>query len=158
MKWTLLFPGRVKPTCIQPAIDEYARRLVGCNVLLYKDEKGDMRPPDEIKSKEGERILKLIRKDDFLIACDENGRAISTEKMAEWVKRSREGSGKMAGKNRVVVVVGGALGLAPEVLDRANTVWSLSKLVMAGSIARLVLLEALYRANTILDGHPYHNA
>ena len=63
----------------------------------------------------------------------------------------------MTGKRRMVVVIGGALGLAESVRRKAGQVWSLSSLVMAGGVARIVLLEGIYRAYTVVENHPYHN-
>ena len=57
----------------------------------------------------------------------------------------------------MVVVIGGALGLAGTLRQKADAVWSLSSLVMAGGVARIVLLEGLYRAFTVVENHPYHN-
>jgi 23S rRNA (pseudouridine1915-N3)-methyltransferase len=103
------------------------------------------------------RISKLLKDGDYLIARDERGQAIKTMEMADLLTASRNGSHPLAGKRRIALVVGGALGLADAVRQKADAVWSLSSLVMAGGVARIVLLEGLYRAFTVVDGHPYHN-
>ena len=99
----------------------------------------------------------MLKDGDWLVACDERGKKIETLEMAELLKAGRQGGYPMAGKRRMVVVIGGALGLAESVRRKADAVWSLSSLVMAGGVARIVLLEGLYRAMTVVDGHPYHN-
>ncbi len=141
------------------AQDEYIKRLkaFGVEVVEYKDEKVSSRTPDQTKAAEAERIFKTLKAGDYLIACDERGAGIKTLEMAELIKASRQGLYPLAGKRRIVIVVGGALGLAESVRKKADTVWSLSSLVMAGGVARIVLLEGLYRAITVVDGHPYHN-
>lgn len=159
MKAVILFPGRIKPAALAPAEQEYARRLKnhGIEVSEYRDEKVSARGADATRAAEAARILKLLREGDFLIACDERGKPVTTPGLAELLRASRGGGHPFAGRRRIVIVVGGALGLDETVRQKADAVWSLSPLVMAGGVARLVLLEGLYRAFTLLDGHPYHN-
>jgi 23S rRNA (pseudouridine1915-N3)-methyltransferase len=159
MKISILLPGKIKPAALAPAQEEYAKRLksFGVDVLEYKDEKVSSRTPEQTKQAEAERIFKLLKEGDYLIACDERGQKIQTLEMAALIKKSRNGEFPLAGKRRMVIVIGGALGLAESVRQRADAVWALSSLVMAGGVARIVLLEGLYRASTVVDGHPYHN-
>jgi 23S rRNA (pseudouridine1915-N3)-methyltransferase len=159
MKICTLLPGKVKPKALAPAQEEYIKRLksFGVEVVEYKDEKVLSRTPEQTKEAEAERIFKLLKEGDFLIVCDERGQAIKTMEMADLLKASRSGDHPLAGKRRIVIVVGGALGLADSVRVKADSIWSLSSLVMAGGVARIVLLEGLYRAFTVVEGHPYHN-
>jgi 23S rRNA (pseudouridine1915-N3)-methyltransferase len=159
MKICILLPGKIKPKALAAAQDEYIKRLktFGVEVLEYKDEKVSSRTPEQTKEAEAARVFKLLKEGDYLIACDERGQKIQTLKMAELIRASRQGGFPMAGKRRMVVVIGGALGLAESVRQKADAVWALSSLVMAGGVARIVLLEGLYRAITVVDGHPYHN-
>ncbi|MDF7826083.1 23S rRNA (pseudouridine(1915)-N(3))-methyltransferase RlmH [Pontiellaceae bacterium B12227] len=159
MKVLILLPGKIKPKALASAQDEYIKRLkpFGVEVAEYKDEKVSSRTPEQTKEAEAERISKLLKEGDFLVACDERGKKIQTLEMAELIRTSRQGGFPMAGKRRMVVVIGGALGLAESIRGKANAVWSLSSLVMAGGVARIVLLEGMYRAFTVVEGHPYHN-
>ena len=159
MKITVLLPGKIKPKALAAAQDEYIKRLraFGVEVVEYKDEKVSSRTPEQTKEAEAERIFKQMKEGDFLVACDERGKKIQTLEMADLIRISRRGEFPMAGKRRMVVVIGGALGLAEAVRKKADMVWSLSSLVMAGGVARIVLLEGLYRAMTVVEGHPYHN-
>jgi 23S rRNA (pseudouridine1915-N3)-methyltransferase len=159
MKVMILVPGKIKPKQLADAEGEYVKRLKSYDVQLqeYKDERVD-RPPELVKKTEAERVLKTLKSDDYLIACDERGKAITTQQMATLMRDLRMGGGTVAGRNRIVIVIGGALGLDPSLRERADEVWAISSLVMAGGVARIVLLEAVYRAFTIVDGHPYHNA
>ena len=159
MKICILLPGKIKPKALLAAQDEYIKRLkaFGVDVLEYKDEKVSSRTPEQTKESEADRVFKLLKEGDYLVACDERGKKIQTLEMAELIRISRRGGFPMAGKRRMVVVIGGALGLAESVRKKADAVWSLSSLVMAGGIARVVLLEGLYRAMTVVEGHPYHN-
>jgi len=144
MKVCVLLPGKIKPKVLAAAQEEYVKRLksFGVEMAEYRDEKVSARPPEQTKAAE---------------SCDERGKKIQTLELAELLKAARMGGFPMAGKRRMVVVVGGALGLADAVRQRADAVWSLSSLVMAGGVARIVLLEGLYRAFTVVEGHPYHN-
>lgn len=155
----ILFPGKIKPAVLLASQAEYTKRLKqgGVDVLEYKDEKVSSRTPEQTKQVEADRIFKVLKEGDFLIACDERGKKIKTMELAELIQQSRRGGFPFVGKRRVVWVIGGALGLAESVRQRADAVWSLSSLVMAGGVARIVLLEGVYRALTIADGHPYHN-
>jgi 23S rRNA (pseudouridine1915-N3)-methyltransferase len=159
MKITILLPGKIKPKVLAAAQEEYCKRLkgFGVDVLEYKDEKVSSRTPEQTKQAEADRIFKLVKEGDYLVACDERGKKIETLQLAELIKVSRRGEFPFAGKQRMVVVVGGALGLSESVRKRADAVWALSSLVMAGGVARIVLLEGLYRAITVVEGHPYHN-
>ncbi len=159
MKICVLLPGKIKPKALASAQEEYAKRLkpFGIEVLEYKDEKVSSRTPEQTKQAEAERIFKLLKDGDYLVACDERGQTMTTMDLAGLLKASRNGEHPLAGKRRIVVVVGGALGLAEAIRQKADAVWSLSSLVMAGGVARIVLLEGLYRAMTVVEGHPYHN-
>lgn len=159
MKICVMLPGKIKPKALAAAQEEYTRRLktFGAEVIEYKDEKISSKPPEQIKTAEAERIFKFLKEGDHLIACDERGTRIQTLEMAELLKASRRGEFPLAGKRRIVIVIGGALGLAESVRQKADSVWALSSLVMAGGVARIVLLEGLYRALTVVEGHPYHN-
>ena len=100
------------------------------------------------KEAEGENILKNI-KDDFVIACDENGKDISSRKFAELLKEK-----EISGKN-ICFVIGGAYGLGENILERANLKLSLSKMTFPYKLARLILLEQIYRAYCTNKGINY---
>lgn len=159
MKICVLLPGKIKPKALASAQEEYARRLksFGAELVEYKDEKVSSRTPDQTKGAEADRIFKLLKEGDYLVACDERGQTISTMALADLLRASRNGDMPLNGRRRMVIVIGGALGLADSVREKADAVWSLSSLVMAGGVARIVLLEGLYRAFTVVEGHPYHN-
>jgi 23S rRNA (pseudouridine1915-N3)-methyltransferase len=159
MKICILLPGKIKPKALAAAQEEYIKRLksFGVEVMEYKDEKIGSRTPEQTRDAEAERIFKLLKEGDYLVACDERGQPLKTLEMADLLKASRSGGHPLAGKRRMVVVVGGALGLSDSVRIKADSIWALSSLVMAGGVARIVLLEGLYRAFTVVEGHPYHN-
>ena len=159
MKICILLPGKIKPKALAAAQEDYIKRLksFGVEVMEYKDEKIGSRTPEQTRDAEAERIFKLLKEGDYLVACDERGQPLKTLEMADLLKASRSGGHPLAGKRRMVIVVGGALGLSDSVRIKADSIWALSSLVMAGGVARMVLLEGLYRAFTVVEGHPYHN-
>jgi 23S rRNA (pseudouridine1915-N3)-methyltransferase len=101
-------------------------------------------------AEEARRILAAVRPDDHLVILDERGREHTSLELSRWLgARIREGSD-------LALAVGGPDGFAPEVRARAQESWSLSRLTLPHALVRVVLVEQLYRAVTLLDGHPYH--
>ena len=107
---------------------------------------------DQIKEKEGELILKNVKQNDLLILLDERGKEFTSENWAQHLEKSITFSGK-----DMVFVVGGAYGFSPKVYERANEMISLSKMTFSHQIIRVIFLEQLYRAFTIMKGEPYHH-
>jgi 23S rRNA (pseudouridine1915-N3)-methyltransferase len=108
--------------------------------------------PDIAKAKEGQRILHRLKPQDFVVTLDERGRGWSSVDLA------RELEGWQNHHPAVVFVIGGPEGLSNEVSERANQSWALSPLTFPHGLARVIVVEQLYRAWTILQGHPYHKA
>lgn len=106
----------------------------------------------ELKKKEGELILSKITNQDFLVLMDENGSQFSSTNFASWLEQKvNEGTQSM------VFVIGGAFGFSKEVYERANQLISLSKMTFSHQLVRVIFLEQLYRALTILKSEPYHH-
>lgn len=103
-------------------------------------------------AEETQTLLKIIRKDDFLIVCDEKGDQPNSKKFSEKLVKAFE-----RGKPRVVFLIGGAFGFGPEIRERADWMWSLSALTFNHHIAQALVLEQVYRAFTIWKNIPYHN-
>ena len=104
-------------------------------------------------AEEGAALLRLVRDADFVIALDERGRMLSSEAFAKLLGRTRDDGVKTA-----AILIGGADGLAPDVLAAARAKISFGAITLPHQLARIVLAEQLYRAATILAGHPYHRA
>lgn len=98
-----------------------------------------------------ERVARL-KPDDFMVLLDENGQILSSPDLCQKLKAPLE-----TGRD-VVIVIGGAFGhFSPDILSRANVIWSLSKLVFPHQICRLIVTEQIYRAQEIYLGHAYHH-
>jgi 23S rRNA (pseudouridine1915-N3)-methyltransferase len=107
---------------------------------------------DELKKKEGELILSKVTSQDFLVLMDENGSYFSSVKFSEWLNQKLN-----EGTRSLVFVIGGAFGFSKEVYERSNYLISLSKMTFSHQLVRIIFLEQLYRAQTILKGEPYHH-
>ena len=156
MKITLLVVSKTDDKYLQEGIDVYVKRLahyVNFEIEVIpalKDLKGVS--PDEIKSREAVQILKRIEKADAVVLLDEHGRQHTSEGFSEYLQKQMN-----AGIRHLVFVVGGAFGFAPGVYQAATDKLSLSAMTFNHQMVRLIFVEQLYRAFTILRHEPYHN-
>lgn len=107
---------------------------------------------DVTKEKEGDAILAVLKKEDYVVLLDEKGKDIKSDALAELVENRMVDSVR-----RMVFIIGGAYGVSEKVVQRANYVWKLSSLVFPHMLVRVIVLEQLYRACTILRGEKYHH-
>jgi 23S rRNA (pseudouridine1915-N3)-methyltransferase len=154
MRVRLIAVGTRAPVWVRTACEDYITRL-GSHLPVSVTEIG-VSPrsrgasPERAVAREGERVLAALRRDDYLVALDERGTELTTRELAAWLKaRMQEGSD-------LAFVIGGPDGVAPEVLARSRLRWSLSRLTLPHALARVVLAEQLYRAMSLIAGHPYH--
>ena len=107
--------------------------------------------PDQVRSQDSELITGQLKSSDSVILLDERGEQQTNEQFAKTFEQ-------LAGvQGRLVIVIGGAFGVDDAVRDRAQFVWSLSKLVFPHQLVRVMLLEQLYRTQMVLRNHPYHH-
>jgi 23S rRNA (pseudouridine1915-N3)-methyltransferase len=149
--------GSRMPAWVDQAFGEYSRRLSGAWKLELKavspaNRRETAEDGAAAKALEAKRILALLSPRDTPVPLDERGEQFSTLELARWLEQQR------AEARQIVFIVGGADGLAPEVLARGRRLWSLSRLTLPHALVRVVLAEQLYRAVTVLAGHPYHRA
>ena len=158
MKITLVTVGKIKERFFDQAIKEYEKRLgryCRLEILQVADEK----TPDgagealenQIRQREGERILAKIGDHDYVIALAIQGTMLDSEELAE-----RLGRLGVRGVGHIVFVIGGSLGLSPQVMDRADFQLSFSRMTFPHQLMRVILLEQIYRAFRILNHEPYH--
>lgn len=107
----------------------------------------------ELKKKEGESILALLQKEDFLILLDERGKQLNSQDLALLIQSKADASTK-----KMIFLIGGAYGVSEELKQRANYTWALSKLVFPHQLVRLILAEQVYRACTISRNEKYHHS
>jgi 23S rRNA (pseudouridine1915-N3)-methyltransferase len=135
----ILAVGKVRKGWVRDGLATYAKRLPGLTLLELRDSSPE---------REAEALLAELRTDEQLVALSEEGRPLGSVQLAERLRDS--GSGRLA------FVIGGADGLTARIKQRAAWTLSLSPLTFPHDLARLLLLEQLYRAHTILQGGPYH--
>lgn len=153
MRVSLIAVGQRMPDWIQQGFSGYTSRLRARLPLHLVEVPAVRRGGGDVAravGEEGKRLLAAVRPDHHVVALDERGRSRGSVEFSQWLaKRLNEGSD-------LDFLVGGADGFAPEVLQRANERWSLSPLTLPHALVRVVFAEQLYRAVTLLDGHPYH--
>jgi 23S rRNA (pseudouridine1915-N3)-methyltransferase len=151
---TLVCVGKPKGWAAEASAD-YARRLrryFPVNIIEIAEEDMNRRSHKEVLSAEGERILRRLPKEAYVISLDrEQGKQHPSEKLA----RKLEDLGA-SGQSHVAFVIGGPLGLSTEVLQRSNAIWSFGSITLPHALARVVLLEQLYRAVKIHRNEKYH--
>ncbi len=142
--------GTLKEPFFRAAQEEYLKRLrryARVTVLEVRDEPLSEKAP----AREGERLLKKAPRGALLVALDRRGQMFSSEEFASWLGKQAASGGRA-----IAFLLGGTLGLAPFVLEQAALVLSLSPLTFPHQLARVVLLEQLYRAFKIWHQEPYH--
>ncbi|WP_029265835.1 23S rRNA (pseudouridine(1915)-N(3))-methyltransferase RlmH [Virgibacillus alimentarius] len=157
MKITIVSVGKLKEKYLKEGIKEYLKRLgayAKVNIIEVADEKAPETMSElemqEVKRKEGERILSNISQDAFVITLEINGKMLSSEQLA-----SKLDGLATYGKSKIVFVIGGSLGISEAVQKRSDLALSFSKMTFPHQLMRLVLLEQVYRAFRIMRGEPY---
>ncbi len=145
MRLLIIAVGHKMPDWVSTACQEYSKRIPPDCALEIKEIKPDITP-----AKEATKIVAAIPKNTLIIALDERGKDLGTQDLAGHLKHWRE-----TGKD-VVFLIGGANGLDVSLKTKEISQWRLSSLTLPHAFARLLLVEQLYRAWTILQGHPYH--
>lgn len=150
--------GKIKEKGSQLLIDEYAKRLKGyCKLEIVEllDEKiGDnasLSQKEQIKSKEGKKIIEKIKDNEYVIVLDLKGKNYSSEEMAANIETVSTYK-----SSDIIFVIGGSLGLSQEVIDRSNDSWCLSRATFPHQIVRILLLEQIYRCFKINNNETYH--
>jgi 23S rRNA (pseudouridine1915-N3)-methyltransferase len=148
----LIAVGERMPAWVQQGFAEYAKRLSRELPLELIEVAAKSRDPARAKSEEGAALLAAIPKGAHVVALDGRGKAWSSEELAQQLARWR-----MQGKD-LAFLIGGADGLASTVLDRADQKWSLGPATLPHPLVRIVVVEQIYRAASLLANHPYHRA
>ncbi|TNF36069.1 MAG: 23S rRNA (pseudouridine(1915)-N(3))-methyltransferase RlmH [Gammaproteobacteria bacterium] len=154
MKIRVLAVGTRMPAWVTEGCHEYTKRLPPELALEWHEiplgKRARNQPVAKAIAEESERMLKAIGRDDQVVALDVQGKALSTQalagKLSDWQQAGRP----------LTLLVGGPDGLSDDCRARADLHWSLSALTLPHPLVRIVLAEQLYRAWTILSGHPYH--
>ncbi len=135
----------------QERLAPLAKRLGLAPVVWHETGESRAGDADRRREEEGAALLKLVRGADFIVALDAGGRALGSEAFARLLAEKRDGGTEVAG-----IMVGGPDGLSDGVRTAAHLRLSLGAMTLPHGLARIVIAEQLYRAATILSGHPYH--
>ena len=156
MKIRVLFTGQTAVSWIRQGIDLYADRIrhyVAFELVELPDLKQAASLSEEqVKTKEGELILKALRPTDHLVLLDEHGARYTS---VDWARNLEQKAAHLP--KDCVFVIGGPYGFSPAVRARSNELLSLSPMTFSHQLVRVVFLEQLYRALTIIKGEPYHH-
>ncbi|MDY0040659.1 MAG: 23S rRNA (pseudouridine(1915)-N(3))-methyltransferase RlmH [Desulforhabdus sp.] len=155
MRIELIFVGKTSLPEIDEGIKRYLERLrhyIPAHVHIVKPEKISKKTTEQkVRQLEGERILRVVEAGGHLLVWDQRGTNLDSIAFARLLERLKNQS-----TPRLWTVIGGPVGLSEAVIERADSVISLSKMTFPHDLARLVVLEQLYRAFTIIEGIPYH--
>lgn len=156
MKVSLLLVGKTVNKHFVELIDEYAGRVkhyIGFEIVTIPELKNTKNlSVDQQKQMEGELILKQLQPGDYVVLLDEHGKEFRSIEFSKYMEQ------KMLSVNkRLVFVIGGPYGFSQDVYGKANEKISLSKMTFSHQMIRLIFVEQLYRAMTIMKGEPYHH-
>ncbi len=158
MKITVIAVGRLKEKYLKDAVLEYSKRLgkyCRLEIIEVADEKTSegMSKAQEtlILEKEGERILKYIKDDAYVITLEINGAQLSSEQLADKINKAG-----INGISHIIFIIGGSIGIGKNVLLKSDYSLSFSKMTFPHQLMRVILLEQIYRSYRIISGEPYH--
>ena len=158
MEIKIVTVGKIKEKYLNDGIKEYSKRLSRYCKLTFcqvPDEKTPDKASDalneQIKAIEGERLMKHIRDQDYVIALAIDGKMLDSVELSEKIEKLG-----VSGISSVAFVIGGSLGLSEKVLQRADYKLSFSKMTFPHQLMRVILLEQIYRSYRIISGEPYH--
>jgi 23S rRNA (pseudouridine1915-N3)-methyltransferase len=155
LKIVILTLGKTSASYLREGISVYQDRLKHYAKVEYKelpDVPAKGISSEVLKDREGEQFMKQLRPDDVVLLLDENGDHFSSRGFADMFQRRMN-----SGVKQLVLIIGGAFGFSDEMYSRANGRISFSKMTYSHEMIRLLLVEQLYRAHTILKGESYHH-
>jgi 23S rRNA (pseudouridine1915-N3)-methyltransferase len=156
MRLSLWSVGKNHESYIKEGVEEFTKRLSKYFTvewsILPVPKNGGLLSEIDLKKKEGEMILNMLKSDDYLVVLDERGKHFSSEGLSEFLQQRA-----MESTKQIVFLIGGAYGIDESVIQKAKLKWSLSQLTFPHQIVRLILVEQLYRACTILRNEKYHH-
>lgn len=158
MKFTFLTIGKIKEKWMRQGIDEYLKRLspiAKVEILSPDEEKMPENPSPALKEKvmekEGDKLLKYLKDEDFLILLDLKGKPVTSEELADILRKRM-----VSGTSHFFFMIGGPYGNGENIRKRANLKISISAMTFTHQMARLILAEQVYRAMKIIRHEPYH--
>ncbi len=151
MKIHLLAIGKQIPEWAEHGIESYVKRfhMIQFTSTVLDEKVTKHMTEQQVMVKENQKLLSHIPDNTFVIALDKRGQLWNTEQLTKNLSEQNQ---------KITLVIGGTTGLNESLLKRADKIWSLSNLVLPHALARVVVVEQLYRSQSILTNHPYHRA
>lgn len=155
MKTELIVVGKTTNKHFIAAINDYLERI--CHYMPFSVtvipelRNAKSLSQQQQKDKEGEAILRLLQPSDTVVLLDERGKEPRSIELADWLQRQQQTA------RRLVFIIGGPYGFSQQVYSRADSMLSLSRMTFSHQMVRLIFVEQLYRACTIIKGEPYHH-
>ena len=154
MKIEIWWTGKTFQDFTQKGYTEFIgriRKFTAIDIVEFPETKGISQPAQQ-KSAEADKILGKLKNDDFLVLLDEKGKTFNSVEFADFIEKKATHSTK-----KMVFLIGGAYGFDERLYERANDKLSLSRMTFSHQLIRLIFMEQLYRAYTIIHHFPYHN-
>lgn len=155
MKTELIVAGKTTNKHFIAAINDYLERIghyMPFSVTVIPELRNAKSLSQQLqKDKEGEAILRLLQPSDTVVLLDERGKEPRSIELADWLQRQQQTA------RRLVFIIGGPYGFSQQVYSRADSMLSLSRMTFSHQMVRLIFVEQLYRACTIIKGEPYHH-
>ena len=156
MKISLLLTGKTDQNYLADGVSDFAKRIkayVNFNIItIPANKKHNTLPAEQRKEKEGELIIPYMQKSDFCVLLDERGKKLDSKAFAKFLQERMNRSTKS-----LLFIVGGPWGFSKEVYEKAHFKLSLSPMTFSHQLVRLIFMEQLYRAFSIINNQPYHN-
>ena len=156
MKIQLWSIGKTHETYVREGVEEFTKRILKYYPVEWKIFSNARQTvnteENDIKKNEAQTILQALQKDDYLVLLDENGKQISSPQLASFIESRANSSVR-----QVIFLIGGAFGVDENIKTRSNFIWSFSQLVFPHQLVRLMLVEQIYRACTIIRNEKYHH-
>ncbi|MBR1520208.1 MAG: 23S rRNA (pseudouridine(1915)-N(3))-methyltransferase RlmH [Bacteroidaceae bacterium] len=156
MRTTLILVGKTVNKHFVELIDDYAARVkhyMGFDIITIPELKNTKNLSiDQQKQQEGELILRQLQAGDHVVLLDEHGKEFRSIEFSKYMEQKMQTVSK-----RLVFIIGGPYGFSPDVYAKANEKLSLSRMTFSHQMIRLIFVEQLYRAMTIMRGEPYHH-
>ena len=156
MRINLILVGKTTSKTFQTIIDDYSERVTHYTpfaVTVIPELKNTKAlSQEQQKQMEGELILRQLQDSDYVVLLDEHGKELRSIEFATWIRKKQ-----LSVSRRLVFVIGGPYGFSPAIYQRADEKLSLSKMTFSHQMVRMIFIEQLYRAFTILKGEQYHH-
>ena len=151
---TLIAVGKIKEKALTTLINEYKKRITSYSkieIIEVSDEPNDKLEEEKVKELEGQRILKQIKRDSYVILLDLKGQSLDSEELAKKIEQINTYH-----SSNITFIIGGSLGVSESVKEKADFRLKLSEMTFPHNIVRLLILEQIYRSYKILNNETYH--